>query len=256
MKKKATQRKGSPVFQPDRYAPPLDQLLRLGLPNLRRTRGPSLSGSRWRATEMPVEWDDYSALGLGQEHIGDLIHLATDRGFDAADEPEAYAPIHAWRALGQLQAREAIEPLLPLFHELEDWDWIGEEMPQVFARIGPMAIPALAAYVAEAGHGLFPRITASECLTEIGKRHRAARAACVAPLVCALEKFAENDPTFNGFLIDALVDLDETDALPLIARAFEAEAVDETIMGDLQDVREEFGLSRASGTSFGNKFGL
>src|SRR5579864_7878643 len=48
--------------------------------------------------------------------------------------------VHAWRALGQLRAVEAVEPLLELFDRLEDDDWVHEELPAVFGLIGPARI--------------------------------------------------------------------------------------------------------------------
>jgi hypothetical protein len=78
------------------YEDPVNRLLGMGLP------GP------------PAE---YAALGIGQEHIPDLIRMATDRSLHQAmiDSDEVWAPVHAWRALSQLRAREAIEPLVGLF---------------------------------------------------------------------------------------------------------------------------------------------
>ena len=90
-----------------------------------------------------AEWPNYQELGIGPEHIPELIRMATDKQLNWADAEsvEVWAPIHAWRALGQLKAEAAIERLLPLFHEQEDSDWVGEEMPHVFKLIGPVAIP-------------------------------------------------------------------------------------------------------------------
>ena len=72
------------------YAPPVDQLLTFG--------------EEW---SKPDDWPDYLALGLGSEHIPDLIRMATNEELEEADDgsAEVWAPIHARRALGQLQAR-------------------------------------------------------------------------------------------------------------------------------------------------------
>ncbi len=249
-----------PIPNLEDYQPPLDQLLKLGRPDMKRGKHSSMDGPQYRATEMPVVWDNYRALGVGEEHIPQLIRMADDEALNCLDEPEVFAPLHAWRALAQLEAVEAAPTLLPLFHADEEDDWVGEDMPHVFARFGPSVIPQVADYLAQPAHGLFPRITAARCLEEIGKRHRAARADCVAPLLRELEKFEANDPTFNAFLIDSLLGLDETDALPLIERVFEVDAVDDEIFEDIQAVREEFGLSRppvrADFTDITKKFGL
>jgi len=118
------------------YSPPVDKLLTYG--DCRDLR----------------KWPDYLELGLTQEHVPELIRMAIDDDLNWADSDslEVWAPIHAWRALGQLKAEEAIEPLMELFHELEDSDWVGEELPVVYGMIGPEAIPQLATYLSDTSY--------------------------------------------------------------------------------------------------------
>ena len=80
------------------YQQPVDKLLTCGM-------------NGWIT---PDKWPDYRKLGIGPEHIPDLIRMATDEELNEANEQntEVWAPMHAWRALGQLRAVEAIEPLL------------------------------------------------------------------------------------------------------------------------------------------------
>lgn len=210
------------------YPPPVDQLLALDMPDIHGGR-------------------NYLALGLGSEHIPDLIRLATDeplRWGEDSEEPALWGPIHAWFALGQLRAEAAVEPLLTQFRRIDDDDdeWAQEEMPRVFAQIGPAAVPALAAYLADNAHGLWARVAAASGVKEIGQRHPEARAECVAVLTHALEQFADNDPTLNGSIIADLLDLRAVESAPAIERAFAAERVDEMILGDWEDAQIELGL--------------
>ena len=192
----------------------------------------------------PDDWPNYLELGLGPEHIPDLIRMATDEELNWADSEslEVWAPIHAWRALGQLHAVAAIEPLLTLFDTLEDSEWVMEELPEVFGMIGPAALPALAAYLADRSHKEWPRINATSCVKEIATRWPEARSECVAILIEQLEVFTENEPEFNAFLILALVKLGAKEAAPLMERAFAAERVDLIVMGDWDDVQVKLGL--------------
>ena len=82
----------------------------------------------------PEQWPDYHELGIGPEQIPDLIQMATDEALNEAssESPEVWAPVHAWRALGQLRAVEAVEPLLELFDKLQDDDWVHEELPSLW----------------------------------------------------------------------------------------------------------------------------
>ena len=190
------------------------------------------------------DWPNYLELGLGPEHIPDLIRMATDEELNTADSEsvEIWAPTHAWRALGQLRAEAAIEPLLTLFDTLEDSEWVMEELPEVFGMIGPAALPALATFMADRSHKEWPRINATSCVKEIATRWPEARSESVAILSEQLEQFTENEPDFNAFLILALVKLGAKEAAPLMEQAFAAERVDLIVMGDWEDVQVRLGL--------------
>jgi hypothetical protein len=215
------------------YPQPVDKLLTLG--DARNVRN----------------WSDYLALGLGPEHIPDLIRMATDEELWADPESiEVWAPVHAWRALGQLRAEAVAEPLLGLLHRIDDdqSDWVGEEIPEVMGMIGPAAIPALATYLADSSRGLWARVAASASLSEIGQRHPASRADCVAVLTRQLERYEENDKTINADVIAALIELKAVETAPMMERAFAARRVDYSVSGDWEDVQIEMGLRQTRET--------
>jgi hypothetical protein len=196
------------------------------------------------------EWPNYLELGLGPEHVDELIEMATDEelNWSGSDTLEVWAPVHAWRALGQLRASAAIEPLLHLFHELEDSDWAGDELPVVYGMIGREAVPALARYLGDERHGLFPRITAAGSLERIGATDPSARAECMEILSRSLERFGKNDPSLNAFLISYLVNLQAVEAAPLMERVFAGGNVDIMVRGDWEDVQVDLGLKAARET--------
>ncbi len=177
-----------------RYQPPMERLLTYGESN--------------RIT--PDKWPDYRELGIGPEQIPELMRMATDEELNlaAAESTEVWAPLHAWRALGQLRAVEAVEPLLELFDRLEEDDWVHEELPVVFGLMGPTALPALAAYLADLSHTDSSRISTIRSIEEIGKRWPDARADALTMLEERLEGFEENESDVNAFLVEALVGLD------------------------------------------------
>ena len=214
------------------YTSPVDKLLTLGEPESVR----------------PEKWSDYLEFGLSSEHIPDLIRMATDFELrsleseeDEEEEPEFWAPIHAVRALGQLHAEAAAEPLVNLLAELKDDEWMLEELPSVFGMIGPAAIPALIAYLADSSHDKYSRAYAADGLVENGKRYPESRLECIAVISKELATFEENEYEFNAFLIGDLTRLKAIEALPLIERAYEADRVDEFII-NLDDVYVELGL--------------
>ena len=111
--------------------------------------------------------------------------------------------------------------------------------------IGPEAIPALARYLSRPSRGLWPRVTAANSIEQIGASDPSAREECVAVLSRQLQRFAQNDPALNGFLVSYLMNFRAVEATPLIERAFAAGRVDPTIAGDWGDVQVEMGLKEA-----------
>jgi len=211
------------------YSPPVDLLLVYGDPRKFQ------------------EWPDYLSLGFNEEHTSDLIRMSLDPDLNFADSDsiEVWAPIHAWRTLGQLRAQAAIEPLLALFHMFEEEDgsdWTSEDLPEVYTLIGAAAIPALAGYLLDESHPDFPREVAARSLRRIAEEHPDFRSECIAPIADALENFETSTPVFNALMISILIDMKAEAALPLIERAFAAENVELFGFADWDDVQVEFGL--------------
>jgi hypothetical protein len=211
------------------YQPPVSRLLQRG--------EPLVTDKSWR---------HYLDLGLGPEHVPELVRMVLDRELNEGDpeSTEVWAPIHAWRALGQLRAVEAVGPLLEALQEAEDRDddWGLEELPEVFARIGPAAVPALGDFLADADRGLHSRWAVADALQRIARQHPEARDECVRLLTRQLERARDNDPALNGVLVGVLCDLKAFEAAPLMERAFAADLVDESIAGSWEHAQYDLGL--------------
>ncbi len=215
------------------YPPPVAWLLTLGDP--RKLDKPTLESRGW---------PNYLGHGLGPASIPDLIRLVGDEVFNEGDpdSPQVWGPLHAWRALGQLHATEAVAPLLDVLSNNEGDDWVHEELPRVFALIGPAAIPLVAAYLADTSQTLTTRITPVTALEKIAEAHPEARDESVRALARQLESYQDNDPELNGFIISSLVQLKAVEAAPLMQQAFESNNVDLIVLGDWDDARVELGL--------------
>jgi hypothetical protein len=188
-----------------------------------------------------VEWPDYAAIGIGPEHIPDLIRMATDKELmrEEADDFEFAAPFYAMHILGELHAEAAIEPLLSLFEV--DNEWIREDLAEVYSKIGPTAIPALTEYLLSPDRDEYAGAYAGDALAEIGKEYPETRLECINVLSRKLEQFEENPEELNAFLISDLMQLKAIEALPLIERAFAADCVDELVI-NMDDVLVGLGL--------------
>jgi hypothetical protein len=197
------------------------------------------------------EWDDYEAMGYKREHIPDLIRMATDHYLILeAEEPEFWGPIHAWRALAQLNAKAAIDPLIGIFNLIEatDNDLLLEDLPRALVKLGPDCIPALAMYLIDTRHDTLGRMSAGKTLKNIAKEYPGIHEQVKGTFLSALELFAENDEALNGSILGDLLDLKAVEAMPVIRRAFSANAIDITIAGDLEDAEIELGFREERAT--------
>ena len=210
------------------YADPVRQLLRIGEPG----------------GYDPAEWPNYSAeFGIGHEHVGALIGIACDSALHHGDPDSSavWAPVHAWRALGQLRAEASVEPLLALL-ALEHDDAVDLEVPVVLGMIGPAAIPHIAGFLSNRANPATPVARAISGLREIVARHPDCRRACIDILVRMLEPQADTHQTINGFAVSALIDLHAVEVIDTIRDAFRRNAVELSIAGDVEDVEIELGL--------------
>lgn len=212
--------------QPPSYPPPLDRLLGLGEMGARRR-----------------EWRDYLVMGFTAEHVPDLLRMSADEDLHQADadDPRVYAPLHAWRVLGQLRAAEAAAPLAELLLRYDD-GWARENLPRVLGMIGEPAMQPARAVLANGSAPLFTRVAAASALHEIGDQHPELRDGAVSLLIDQLRSWPEQDESLNGFLIDYLVELGAVEAAPLMEAAFQAGLADPDVRGDWEDVQVDLGL--------------
>ena len=212
----------------ENYSPPVDQLLKLGDPD----KGTGTV--------------DYVALGIGPEHVPDLLRMLRDKALRKS-EPEWYSCIHAWRALAQLRAREAIEPMLDLVAENaeDDWsDWSFEDLPVALGGFGPEVIPTVVARIDRQKAAVTQEYT--RVITEVGNQHPEARSEAVAHLRRLLETAGTNDPTLNAYLISGLIDLKATEAWLSVERAYATGNVDLDLNGGLDEAKFYMGLGPAT----------
>jgi hypothetical protein len=154
------------------------------------------------------------------------------------------AVVHAWYALGQIRAREAIQPLIGLlnFSDATDFDWGSEIIPKALAKIGEQAVAATLRFVEDSSNREFARFSALNVFEYFVKQHQPPRetlAPWIAALSRLLEAHARNGHEFNAFIIVALLKLKAVEAADVIERAFASGWVGEFIYGDWDEVRAE-----------------
>jgi hypothetical protein len=211
------------------YTPPVARLLTLGEALARRAAAPS-----------------YLELGVGAADVAELIRMAGDPALHEAapESDDVFGPVHAWRALGQLRAAEAAEPLVRVLEERHDDDWVFEGIPEALGMIGPAALEPAAALLRRGELDLYLRVAAARSVSLAGKHHPGCRDAAIAILTRQLEAWREQWGTLNAFLVSYLIDLRAVAAAPLMRAAFAEKGVDVSVAGDWEDVQVSLGAAR------------
>ena len=207
----------------------IDRLLELARPEIDHTGG---------------GWPDYRELGVGPEQVPLLVRILFDEDLLWADSdtPEVWVPVHAWRALGQLRAPEAAEPLAELLASGEDEDWIREEVPRALGIIGRPALAPAARVLDDSDADESVRIAAADAVRLIAEADPGVRDEAVAVLVRRLGKWYRQDDGLNASLIDYLVELGVREAAPVMEEAFAGGGVDLMVRGDWEDIQVDLGL--------------
>jgi len=219
------------------YTEPVSKLLKLGRPD--DSQG----------------WLNYQKFSITRADIPELIRLLEDKNLRWMERPddlpahedltEWYGQIHAWRALAQIKAEEAIPALLNNLAEIDEYedDWYGEDSFKVFPMIGPAAIHPLSEYLADSEHGTWARVAASASLEKMAQAHPETKPECISAIVAVLGKYKDNDESLNGSMISDLKEMDAArEYLDLIEQAYKSGNVDEFIDGDFEDLQIELGL--------------
>lgn len=192
-------------------------------------------------------WPDYLELGFAEEHVPELIRMATDSDLNNADQDnlEVWAPLHAWRTLGQLRAVEAAKPLVHLLEQLRHDDWLPIDLRKVFTLIGPLSVPAIAEFMANRSIEEICRVSVPACLEQIAHDYPDHRNECVGVLAHQLSFYATNGTDLNAFLVMSLANLKASETIDLIRKAFAADCVELTLQGTLKTWKSRWGLGQS-----------
>lgn len=192
-----------------------------------------------------IGWHDCLQYGFTEEDIPELISLLTNKSLDESeDEMEMWAPLYAWRTLGQLGAVEAVEPLISLLNYWIDIDndWGLTEVIDVMGMIGATAINPLTKFMLNDENREYARNTIPECLEKIVEYDPECRNDVIEQFRLYTSAPNVDLGTLNGLLICSLVDLKAVELIDDIRNMFQQGYVDITVAGDLEDVEIELGL--------------
>jgi len=185
----------------------------------------------------------------GEEAVGELSRLIEDRYYwETEDDDEWWAPVHAVKILGAMGDERAIPVLLVCLDRLEEykdncpWEWIGEDLPDVFWRIGPAATEPLMEYIkGDSGKGQYPRAVATDALIYLAAEYEERRAEILEFLHSLLKEGKPEDSDFLSSVVISLLNLCDPSSRPVIEEAFERDLIDE-FAATPEDVEEAYKL--------------
>ena len=172
-------------------------------------------------------------LAKEQEAVIPLCDVLKSKHYWEAEDNKQWMPLHAVKLLGMLADPRALPQLvnaLILACEVND-DWIMEDLPTVFGRIGPPAIPLLEEFIhAHERDNKFwrSRSIAVDGLVAIALNnpHEQER------ILTFLHElfFKEDDPEFLGFAAGSILDLGDPSSIPVLEKALDRGVIDEFII--------------------------
>src|SRR5690606_37285309 len=136
----------------------------------------------------------YLGLGLSSEHAPELIRMSVDHALHQApgDSPHVWAPVHAWRALGQLRVTSAAGELLE-FVDGSDDDWALTDLPHVLSMMGSGILPELTSFFHDSTRGEWARGTVIDAMTQLARAEPDRREGVVASLSLQLSRWYRNE---------------------------------------------------------------
>jgi len=199
------------------------------------------------------EWHDYLQYGFDSKDIEVLLAIVKQNNVLALkeDDDEIWAPIHAWRVLGQLGDDEIVEPLIDLLNQFaqSDDDWSIQDFPKVFAMIGSSAITSLKQFLYLRTNEEYARVIVNDALAAIYIKDKSVRAEIIDAYNHYLQSPDERAYDLNGLIIANIMDMKITELFEPIAGLFAGNMVDDSICGNLSDVSRALGIKQTKSIS-------
>ena len=169
----------------------------------------------------------------GQEAVAPLIEIVREYpGYDG-DSPshKFWATHHAITLLGDLRAADAVEPILDLLDE--DDDYVDQHLPESLAKIGRPALEPLRTALFAPDADIYGVARAANAVVKMAELHPELRQEIVAMMIERFDADVPNDEpeSLRGFLVSDLADLRAVEAIPTVRHAYGQNRVDETIIG-------------------------
>lgn len=197
--------------------------------------------------------DYIEKFDIGQESIEELIELACDRSDEELDYDEYTkeidrffnATLHAVYALAQLQALEAVEPVLGRMYEEQSNDFLNEAIPEFLGKMGEGVVPLIKEHLTIRHEN---KLFLFEGIDQIIKNYPHTEDELTEILIDYIQ-FSSDDGTHLAFAISSMVDFSAAKHIEFIRDMFKRREIDYAVMGDIETIEISLGLRPKRGTA-------
>ncbi|SNQ62198.1 DUF1186 domain-containing protein [Candidatus Methanoperedens nitratireducens] len=183
-------------------------------------------------------------LAKGREVVEPLSRILQDNRYWDAEDDKLWMPTHAVKLLGVLADPEALPQLIDalVLAEKTDDEWVMDDLPAVFGRIGPPAVEPLIEFinVHRGDYSMWwSRSVAANGLVSIAIQHTKERERILSFLHGLFSE--DEDTEFMGSVACDLLDLHDPSSFPVLEDAFNRDLIDKYIISreDFLQEREE-----------------
>jgi len=182
--------------------------------------------------QVPMEMVQ-AILAKEQEAVIPLCDVLEDVDYWEAEDNRRWMPLHAVKLLGMLADPKALPQLVnALIPACKVWDdWIMEDLPTVFGRMGLPAISHLEEFIHTYRMGdefCWSRSTAANGLVAIALNNPNEQEHILTLLYGLF--LEEDDPEFLGFVAGSILDFGDPSSIPVLEKAFDRGVIDEFII--------------------------
>jgi hypothetical protein len=164
-------------------------------------------------TSFDQKWPDYvKRLNLKKNDTKTLIEIVSSTNLSLITDGilvEQFAAMHAWRALGQMNAKESIKTLLTSLSDPKNEEayWFRIELPKVIKLIGPTFIKPITTFLKKKENKWDDKLVIVKGLIEISIHYPEHKDVIETIFNNLLKKYKNNDFSFNACLLNEVFKL-------------------------------------------------
>jgi hypothetical protein len=176
-------------------------------------------------------WPNYiEELSLTKDDVSELIRIIKSsnlKNISPLSLIEEFAPMHAWRALGQLKVLDTIRILLEILTEEKNEEafWFQAELPKIIGYFGIGAISIIVEFLSQTSDWVNKSIVL-EGLKNIALNNIESRDTVINIFIKILKEYQTNDTAYNACLVKELIKLNANETLELVQEILNNDKID------------------------------